>query len=453
MPDPQTVAHYDDAGNLLPAGKAAAAIAAYDDSGNPIAAKKPSQSWGDWLKDQADHIVPSMLGLPPNMSTKDVIESGKGLAKSGLATAYGARHLAEQIPGASSVIGPDITPPTNLITPSNPAQQAGKTAGDMAQFAMGPELKVAKGGLSLVNLLTHGFEAAKQGAFSGTLSAAQAGGDANAATAPAAASTAIAFAMPAIAKAAALGGQKIEQALVKGKTPEKTATDIAKYDVGGSLAQTYDKTTKAISGQFATLKALLTSPAVAAQKINIPDVITEAANALKAKQPYGHEVIDRAMAKVAEHIAPAGAPEVDPLVANQIKHTVGEMGAWAKNALGKTVADDSNAIEEAANQLYDTLKTKLESVTSGAAKPVNKALSDLIDIKRAVVGRLPIEARQNVMQLGDMASFASGHLWISVLNRILKSGQAAQALTKAAPQLTGSIAAPAVGAAVAKGQQ
>ena len=68
-------------------------------------------------------------------------------------------------------------------------------------------------------------------------------------------------------------------------------------------------------------------------------------------------------------------------------------------------------------------------------KEINKQLSDLIPISHAIIRRIPVAERQNVLSLTDIISggFAIGNpkaMGLFALNRLTKSGSFAKLLTQ-----------------------
>lgn len=241
-------------------------------------------------------------------------------------------------------------------------------------------------------------------------------------------------------------GQRIESALVK-----PSATDIKngfsvgnifKYKLGGSISDTYDKSIAKIKELTGDLQGILRSKPGA--EVDALGALAETGVDLQrsAAKTFGSNAqLQASLSKLLEDplfATAAKSGKVDLVTAQQMKQAVGDLGAWAHGARDP----EARGMEIVANALYTKLAKAIESA-SGQAGPdvalINKQLSEVIPVAHAIVRRIPVEQRANVMNLGDLIGTATGNWGLALANRLLKSGQAAQlfdAASQSAPQIT-----------------
>lgn len=397
--------------------------------------------------------------LPPQVSVGVAQRVGK--------TALGATQLltrgARYIPGVNRVLPSDATFETGraALDPRNMQQRVGQGLEQTAEFflpagALGKLKTAAKTGVGLLDALV---SAGAEGASAAGVSSVQRGAvDADAAkTGLLAAGATAAFegAAPKVGEGLTWLGERVERALVK---PTKADVqdgfkigNIFKYKLGGSLSQTYDKVTSAIAEQANRLASVENISNQLGRKVDPVQALNavEADLGRNAARNTGQNVaIQNAIGKLREDLAGQGITgPVNWATGNDIKQAIGDLGAWMHDPSGKIYGADERAMETVANALYGKLKGNLTQQAFGPITLINNAFSELIPIRQAIIRRIPVEARQNVINLGDLLGVSSGHLGLSLANRFLRSGQFAnlavrggEGLTQAAPQL-----APVVG--------
>lgn len=359
-----------------------------------------------------------------------------GLGQSAVNLVSNLGTLARKIPGVAALDTVMAPIPVNT-TAQTPAQTVGRVAGDVAQFFLPAaglaKLKTAvKTGVGVLDAL---IGAGIEGAASAGVDAAQRGTtDGAGRTAAVAGGTNLA--MTGALKGAGIMAERIEKALVK-----PTQADIAhgfkvenvfKYNVAGSLTQTYDKVTKQIQNMSTSLKNVLKGSKA---DVDIADVYAKTLNDFS-----GNKQADEAVSRILQtiefelnsHGIKMGQGVLDLADANLAKQAVGELGAWLHNPGGRVLSDADTITEKVANAFYANLKTAIEQKATGPVKAINQQLSELIPIKQAIIRRIPVEQRQNVINLGDMIGFGTGTWGIALANRILRSGQTANVMHKAA---------------------
>lgn len=391
-------------------------------------------------------------------------EMAKGMAKGLLSTASGLARLVlpQQARDALSAVRQNLgLPPVSQMTQTtNPAQTFGKGVEQIAEYAI-PAAKAAKVSSAFrtgVGVLDALVDASAQGAAATGVASAQHGqlGPGEVATGVATA------AVPLVAKPAGTTaqwlGERIERALLKptkaaseGMTPRQLVDKIYQLGVGGTLGQTYDKTQTAIQQTSQQLDKVLASQPT---KVDVVNAFAKTADDIRqgALRTVGHnEELDRALGKISRELSPLVPTngEVSLTAANELKRGIGDLGAWTRDPrTGQIQVDqEANALSEVADRLYGHLKTSIEEAApAGAVKALNQKLGDLITIRRAVVHRIPVADRANVLNLGDLLSLSHGTFWVGIANRLLQSGRVANALVEGgqAAQQLGAFAQPAV---------
>ena len=394
--------------------------------------------------------------IPPEMA--------KGMVKGALSTASGLARLVlpQQARDALSSVRQNLgLPPVSQMTQTtNPAQTFGKGVEQVAEYAV-PAAKAAKlstafrTGSGVLNALV---DAGAQGAAATGVAAAQHGQLDAGALATGAVTAAVPLAAKPAGEAAQWLGERIERALLKptkaaseGMTPRQLVSKIYQLGVGGTLGQTYDKTQQAIQQTSQQLNKVLASQPTS---VDVVQAFAKTADDIRsgALRTVGHnEELDRALGKISRELSPLVPADgnVPLTAANELKRGIGDLGAWTRDPrTGQIQVDqDANALSEVADRLYGHLKTAIEDAApAGTVKALNQKLGDLITIRRAVVHRIPVADRANVLNLGDLLSLSHGTFWVSMANRLLQSGRVANALVEGsqAAQQFGATAQPAI---------
>lgn len=419
----------------------------------PATAPAPVSSQIDAPADSRSLV--EQAGMPP------IADIGVGAAKGVASTAVGLTELAHKIPGVSRLTG--LTPGSfewarAQLKPTNTAQKIGKGAEQVAEFfGPGALLKGAKtamavgGGGRVSNAVNAGTGLALEGASAAAVDAAQKG-----TTDDLASTAALSAGMGGLVQTLAKGGQGAarwlseasEKALLKpstraleGQTPTAMVRNLFKYDAGGTLGQSFDKVNERIVDRVGKLKSTL-----AADPSAVVDLRTLGADTLKSfmNNKQAAEAMDRIQKAVTFGLNERGLKlkngVLDLADANVAKQAVGELGAWIKGVKGQTADDASDVLEKVANRFYGNLKTAIEKQAKGDVAAINRELSELIPIRTAIIERIPVADRANIMSLPDVAALASGNLGISIANRLLGSGRVANAANKASKADTSKLA-------------
>jgi hypothetical protein len=377
------------------------------------------------------------------ISHDPAVNTVTGFAKDMGSTAYEIfKRMQKQNPYTPALIKmPEQKP--DWLKPEGTAQEVGAALSTVAQFAA-PSAMAAK--IPATAAMGIAARAGLEGALTGGVSTAR-GNDASTAFHDALMTGGVTAALGLAAKLGPAGGEWVERTLlkpvkadlkdVKGPPEQAAQTmvkNIYKYDLGGTLPQSYEKAqalTKDLGTKLET--ALKANPAA---KVDVLQTLADAASELKTAAPSNwganspqKKVVDELLTEL-QDIAPNGV--VDLVKAQQMKQAMGFMGSW-QNGLRDA---DSTAREEVANAVYTKLKTAIENASgqSQAVKDINQQFSEIIPIKNALIRRIPVAGRRDIIGLKQaigLATGGTGGLLLAGADQVLRSGTFANALVQA----------------------
>lgn len=238
---------------------------------------------------------------------------------------------------------------------------------------------------------------------------------------------------------AAKFANKIETSIIKPTKADLadgfSTQNVFKYDLGGSLQQTAQKTNDKITELTTQLNTAIKG---SDKKVNVSGLLNQVKNTLekdKGKTFGANTKLDYAVnffRDELKQITQNGS--VSLAEAQQMKRSVGKMGAWYYGARDP----ESNAIETVANHLYTKLRLAIENTSPREVAEINNQLSELIPIENAIIRRVPIAERGNVFGLSDIVSALPAvesiknpaNWWLFAINKLSKSGRFANVLNK-----------------------
>lgn len=380
-----------------------------------------------------------------------------GAAKGAGSTIFGLGQLGQRI--IEPVLGGKVAEKPEFLEPQGIAQKIGFGAEQIGEFFL-PASIAAKG----VKTLEAGVKASQAGKFlqgtskligrsligageTGVVSLAQQGqlNEEVKRNMIIGGSIPVAgFALKGISKLGIPLGQKIEKTLVRPTLADIKdgfkVENIFKYDLGGSLAKTEQKTHALITHLVKSLKTVLAQESEkftgGKVKVDVGKVLNDTVKELAGKKAEFFGVntkLKNAFNFLKQEIKVVNQQGITTIEdAQLIKRGAGKLGAWQFGSR----EPDANALEKVANAFYTRLRLEIERVSPESIKIINKQLSELIPIENALIRRIPVAARKNVLSLSDAVTAIPGLLnpsnwWLFALNRLLKSGSVANTLVKA----------------------
>jgi hypothetical protein len=271
--------------------------------------------------------------------------------------------------------------------------------------------------------------------------------------------------VPQIAKVFNFLGQKTASQLIRASDRDvKNGFQIGnvfKYQLGGTLQQTLEKSTAKLTDLSQQLRALLTRPGASG---NVPKVDVWGAFQKTIQELRGNSAstfgtnasIQRAIETLQKepHWMKLQHGLADLAEANEIKQGVGHLGAWNYGQRDL----DAATFEKVANVFYTHLRESIEQAAASTGpsnlRSINRQMGEIMAIRDAVIRRMPIADRQNLVSLGDKIGLSAGSWTLVALNQLWKSGQAANQMVKAGERIAeGSSAVGWTGAAATPGLQ
>lgn len=425
-------------------------------------AAKPKETIFDKLKNVSSSFltkglgtVNPLIGLLSQSGTvqKAVGDFALGAAKTVPGTALGALGLVDV---ATKKLGG--TPISEMTTPEvksleqtiskteGGAQQAGYVAGEIAQFLMPvPGLEKAKAAGLIPRIATEAAEA-------GLKTAVQKGDvdkDVKTNALIAAAFPALGAGLKSVAPLASptlkAVGEKIQNVIVKpnAKDIEKgfNVENIKKYDLGGTLSEMFEKANKRLNEYWGELQTKLQSAKNKGANVDLFESFYKTLDDLKKSKgkDFGDlnaikRVTDNLASEIDEVSNKTGI--VDILEAQNVKQGAGTKGAWVFGSADP----DASAKEIVYDIFYSNLKKQIDEIAAQVGdegiNEINKKLSEIIPIKSALIRRMPVEERNQVLGLISNMSllgslFNPKALVLFGVDKLLKSGRFADFLLKA----------------------
>jgi hypothetical protein len=225
------------------------------------------------------------------------------------------------------------------------------------------------------------------------------------------------------------------------------------YNLRGSLNSSLEKTQNAIAQKSQELYSKINA---SDSHINLDDVVNSTIKELtdesKLKGFGANAKVQNALQGLKDEVSIVGS-DVSIPDAQVIKQASGSFGAWQ---YGKP-DPESKATEIVYNTFYNKLKAAIENSSPEGVKEINRELSKLIPIQNAILRRLPVAERNNLISLSDMIGLVgSSHnpiaLGPTILNIISKSGYTGKLLSQVGPKI-GKTAIPVALGTSAIGQQ
>lgn len=372
----------------------------------------------------------------PNLAVGVVKGLGSTLAG---ASSLGERYLLRPI---DKLMGIETEGPTQgqqiqeqLLQPKGTAQKIGFGAEQIAEFLI-PSSKIAKAekGLSLFPRM------ATEAGIVGGQTAIQEGDVDNKTKTSALIGAMFPFAGAVLSKTKGLVkpvGEKIQTTVIRPGVRDLedgfNLANVNKYKLGGSLSETAVKTHTKMNELVSELNSKL---GAGKNKVNLNDVFQATSNALQGDRAkaFGdigatQRVLESLKSEIKEVAGDGGA--VNLIDATNIKRGAGTKGAWAYGR----VEPDAGAVEKVYSTFYNKIKTAIEQNSPPGVKEINRQLSEIIPISNAVLRRLPVEQRNNVINLTDSiglfsAIFDPRALALIGASKLSKSGKFGAWLTK-----------------------
>jgi hypothetical protein len=247
-------------------------------------------------------------------------------------------------------------------------------------------------------------------------------------------------------------GDKIQTTIIKPSAKDIkdgfSLDTIKKYNLGGSLKQTFEKTDTTLDSLSKQLNQKLNasgkSPVLDLNKVYENTAKKLLGNKLESfgANTQMEGAIDKLRNEISAVVGKNGLTSVQE--AQIIKRAAGHFGAWSYGV----PTPEATASQKVYDTFYNELKTAIEKASPEGVKEINQQISKLIPVMNALIRRIPVAERNSALSLTDIITLSAATLEpralsLSLLNLASKSGRVGSALSKL----------PQIGEKAAKGIQ
>lgn len=230
-------------------------------------------------------------------------------------------------------------------------------------------------------------------------------------------------------------GEKIQMSVIKPSAHDVSdgfkIDTIQKYNLGGSLQETFKKSNAKLTELGKELNKKLGATKATVDMNDVYDATTKRLLGNNLENFGASGKIGNALEQLrGEIVNTVGKNGVSTLPEAQvIKRAAGHFGAWKYGITDP----DSVASEKVYNVFYNELKKAIEKSSPEGVAELNKQMSEIIPVLNAVIRRIPVAERNAGISLTDIITLTGGALEPSVLslsliNRASKSGVVGNAL-------------------------
>lgn len=209
---------------------------------------------------------------------------------------------------------------------------------------------------------------------------------------------------------------------------------VKKYNLGGSLKQTFEKTDKTLDGLSKQLNDKLSQ---SNSSLDLNRVYEKTAKKLLGNklESFGSNTqMEGAIEKLRNEIVAVSGQNgiVSIPEAQLVKRASGHFGAWNYGV----PTPEATASQKVYNAFYNELKTAIEDASPAGVREINKEISKLIPVMNAVIRRIPVAERNSAISLQDIITLSAASLQpralaLSLINFASRSGQVGSLLSKA----------------------
>jgi hypothetical protein len=233
-------------------------------------------------------------------------------------------------------------------------------------------------------------------------------------------------------------GDKIQTSVIKPTQADIkdgfSIDTVKKYNLGGSLKQSFEKTDLKLDELSKKLNEKLTNTN---STIDLNLIYEKTAKRLlgnKLENFGSNTQMEGAIEKLRNEISSVSGQNglVSIPEAQLVKRASGHFGAWTYGV----PTPEATASQKVYNTFYNELKTAIEEGSPDGVKAINKEISNLIPVMNALIRRIPVAERNSAISLTDIitlsaASLEPRALALSLANFASKSGRVGALLGKA----------------------
>lgn len=218
---------------------------------------------------------------------------------------------------------------------------------------------------------------------------------------------------------------------------------VKKYNLGGSIKRSLDKTEAKMNELSQQLNQKLQDSTNAVDLTKVYDRSVKKLLGNKLDNFGANTRIDTALDQLRSELTSISGNNglVSVPEANQVKRASGAFGAWQ---FGKP-DPDANALEKVYSTFYREMKNEIEKQSPDGVSEINQQLSELIPVMNAIIRRIPVAERNNLLSLGDVITLSQAAVnpsvgFLTLANVASKSGAFGNALSRGGEAVAGSAA-------------
>lgn len=242
-------------------------------------------------------------------------------------------------------------------------------------------------------------------------------------------------------------GEKIQETVLK---PQRVdikngfkIENMTKYGLNGPLDQSFNKTSAKLKSLKNELQEIVKSNADA-PTLNLSNVLDQVETDFKGKglknlgsQKSITKTINDIRAELDEIVPDWKSKTINFSDAIDTKRAAGLNASFLHGQMKQGLSVD----EKVWNNFYRILQKETEKSAKGTRfAEINKQISEIIPIEQAIIRRIPVAERNNLISLPELVAYSFGSVeptafTFGVLHRLLRSGTAAKGAIKAGKAL------------------
>jgi len=232
-------------------------------------------------------------------------------------------------------------------------------------------------------------------------------------------------------------GEKIQTSVIKPSQADIkdgfSIDTIKKYNLGGSLKQTFEKTDKTLDSLSKQLNSKLEASNASIDLNKVYENTAKKLLGAKLESFGSNAQMEGAIEKLRNEIVAVSGSNgiVNIPEAQLVKRASGHFGAWSFGV----PTPEATASQKVYNTFYNELKTAIEQGSPEGVKAINQEISKLIPVMNALIRRIPVAERNNALSLTDIISLTGASLdpralSVTLINLASKSGRVGSLLSK-----------------------
>lgn len=382
---------------------------------------------------------------PAPVDNRDFIQKGAEFAEKYIPGAQIGKALGNSIGGIVDSVKQGSVEPLLQAGDRNNANFS-RVAGDVVQSVATPASLAVSAPATLAGRVAQGVGL---GATLSGSNAAAKGGDMSDVTKSAALGGAVGGALPIagagirqLGKLLGRTGDKIQFSVIKPTQADIkdgfNINTVKKFNLGGSLKQSFEKTDKTLDDLSKQLNAKLASSNASLDLNKVYENTAKRVLGNKFEQFGANSSVEKTLEQLRNEISSVSGANgiVSVPEAQTVKRAAGHFGAWTFGS----PSVEATAQQKVYNAFYNEMKTAIEKASPEGVREINKQMSELIPVMNALIRRIPVAERNSALSLTDVITMSAATLEpralaLTVANLASKSGRVGAVLSKAGERI------------------